>query len=252
MCDMTESYVWHDSFTYLAVFICVTWLNHMYDMTHSRTWPHSYVWHDWIIPPVYIDFIHLRHTTTHYDTLRHTTTYYDTLHLHTVYHVASRHAVSFILPIIRHAVSSILPIITESYPWIPSECHFVYCEYSFVSRLWMYLFWNMNTSRRNTKTMSLYLFLKMNKPRDTSESCYLASQNYSSLLQKSPIKETKEPSKRDTSESCYMSYQLFCVCVRRHAIYGAKWHELCYGAKWHEPSDMSQVTWVTWLILSLL
>jgi len=121
-----------------------------------------------------------------------------------------------------------------------------------VSRLWMYLFWNMNTSRRNTKTMSLYLFLKMNKPRDTSESCYLASQNYSSLLQKSPIKETKEPSKRDTSESCYMSYQLFCVCVRRHAIYGAKWHELCYGAKWHEPSDMSQVTWVTWLILSLL
>jgi len=34
MCDMTHSYVWHDSF------ICVTWLIHMCDMTHS------YVWHD--------------------------------------------------------------------------------------------------------------------------------------------------------------------------------------------------------------
>jgi len=59
MCDMTHSYVWHDSFT------CVTWLIHMCDMT--RTWAlrgqgrcwgacrhasfirdmtHSYVWHD--------------------------------------------------------------------------------------------------------------------------------------------------------------------------------------------------------------
>jgi len=34
MCDMTHSYVWHDSF------ICLTWLIHMCDMTHS------YVWHD--------------------------------------------------------------------------------------------------------------------------------------------------------------------------------------------------------------
>jgi len=34
MCDMTHSYVWHDSF------ICVTWLIDMCDMTH---W---YVWHD--------------------------------------------------------------------------------------------------------------------------------------------------------------------------------------------------------------
>jgi len=34
MCDMTHSYVWHDSF------ICVTWLIHMCDMTHS------YVSHD--------------------------------------------------------------------------------------------------------------------------------------------------------------------------------------------------------------
>ena len=29
VCDMTHSYVWHDSF------ICVTWLTHMCDMTHS-------------------------------------------------------------------------------------------------------------------------------------------------------------------------------------------------------------------------
>ena len=34
MCDMTHSYVRHDSF------ICVTWLIHVCDMTHS------YVWHD--------------------------------------------------------------------------------------------------------------------------------------------------------------------------------------------------------------
>jgi len=50
---MTHSYVWHDSS------ICVTWLIHMFDMTHSYdssicvTWlihmfdmTHSYVWHD--------------------------------------------------------------------------------------------------------------------------------------------------------------------------------------------------------------
>jgi len=37
MCDMTNSYVWHDSF------ICVTWLTHMCDM------PHSYACHDSLI-----------------------------------------------------------------------------------------------------------------------------------------------------------------------------------------------------------
>jgi len=48
ICDMTHSYVWHDSF------MCVTWLIHMWDMTHLLTWynlfmcdaTHSYVWHD--------------------------------------------------------------------------------------------------------------------------------------------------------------------------------------------------------------
>jgi len=43
MCDMTHSCVWHDSF------ICVTWLIHMCDVTHSyvRYVPyHSCVWCD--------------------------------------------------------------------------------------------------------------------------------------------------------------------------------------------------------------
>ena len=56
MCDMTHSYVWHDSF------MCATWLIHTCDMTHSYVWhdsftcvtwlihmcdmTHSYVWHD--------------------------------------------------------------------------------------------------------------------------------------------------------------------------------------------------------------
>jgi len=60
MCDMTHSYVWHDSF------ICVTWLIHMCDMNHSFVWhdsficltrlihmcdmADSYVWHDSPIP----------------------------------------------------------------------------------------------------------------------------------------------------------------------------------------------------------
>jgi len=44
MCDMTHSYVWHDSL------ICVSWLINMWDMTHSYVWHDSfatsYVWHD--------------------------------------------------------------------------------------------------------------------------------------------------------------------------------------------------------------
>jgi len=36
MCDMTYSYVWHDSF------ICVTWLIHKCDMTHSYVWQVSF------------------------------------------------------------------------------------------------------------------------------------------------------------------------------------------------------------------
>jgi len=36
MCDMTHSYVWHDSF------ICVTCLIHMCDMPHSHVWHASF------------------------------------------------------------------------------------------------------------------------------------------------------------------------------------------------------------------
>ena len=45
MCDMTHSYVWHDSF------ICVTWLIHMCDMTH-------YVWRDLSMCVI---FCHVKH-----------------------------------------------------------------------------------------------------------------------------------------------------------------------------------------------
>jgi len=45
MCDMTRSYVWHDSF------ICVTWLIRMCDMTHS------YIWHDSIICATWLSHV---------------------------------------------------------------------------------------------------------------------------------------------------------------------------------------------------
>jgi len=40
MCDMTHSYVWHDSF------ICVTWRIHMCDMTNSYVWHAVYFFFD--------------------------------------------------------------------------------------------------------------------------------------------------------------------------------------------------------------
>jgi len=43
MCDMTHSYVWHDSF------ICVTWLIHMYDMAHSYVCHDSFICATWLI-----------------------------------------------------------------------------------------------------------------------------------------------------------------------------------------------------------
>ena len=42
-CDMTHSYVWHDSF------ICVTWLIHTCDMTHSYVWHDSFICVTWLI-----------------------------------------------------------------------------------------------------------------------------------------------------------------------------------------------------------
>ena len=43
MCDMTRSYVWHDSF------ICVTWLIHMCDMTDSYVRHDSFICVKWLI-----------------------------------------------------------------------------------------------------------------------------------------------------------------------------------------------------------
>jgi len=43
VCDMTHSYVWHDSF------ICVTWLVHVCDMTRSYVWHHSFIRVTWLI-----------------------------------------------------------------------------------------------------------------------------------------------------------------------------------------------------------
>jgi len=42
-CDMSHSYVWHDSF------ICVTWFIHMCDMTHSYVWHDSFIRATWLI-----------------------------------------------------------------------------------------------------------------------------------------------------------------------------------------------------------
>jgi len=65
MCDMTHSYVWHDSFTCVTWLIhtrdpthshvwhdsciCVTWIIHMYDMTHSYVWHDSFTCVTWLI-----------------------------------------------------------------------------------------------------------------------------------------------------------------------------------------------------------
>ena len=43
MCDKTHSYVWHDSF------ICVTWLIHMCDTTYSYVWRDSFICMTWLI-----------------------------------------------------------------------------------------------------------------------------------------------------------------------------------------------------------
>jgi len=43
MCDMTRSYVWHDSI------ICVTWLVHMCHMTRSYVWHDSFICVTWLV-----------------------------------------------------------------------------------------------------------------------------------------------------------------------------------------------------------
>ena len=64
MCDMTHSYVWHDSFICVTwlIHVCymthlvretvvtrVTWLNHLCDMTHSYEWHDSFICVTWLI-----------------------------------------------------------------------------------------------------------------------------------------------------------------------------------------------------------
>jgi len=66
MCDMTHSYVWHDSL------ICVTWLTHMCDMTHP------YVLR---IIPLKPHCNILQHIATHCNTLQRTATHCNTLQL---------------------------------------------------------------------------------------------------------------------------------------------------------------------------
>jgi len=55
MCDLTHSYVWHDSFIHICDMTCsyvchdsfirVTWLIHMCDMTHLYVWHDSFIIH---------------------------------------------------------------------------------------------------------------------------------------------------------------------------------------------------------------
>ena len=51
MCDMTRSYVWHRTHSYVwrDSFICVTWLIHMCDMTHSYVSHDSFICVTWLI-----------------------------------------------------------------------------------------------------------------------------------------------------------------------------------------------------------
>jgi len=58
VCDMTHSYMWHDSF------ICVTWLIHMCDMTHSYVWHDSFICVTWLIHAWKASFVcDMRHVT---------------------------------------------------------------------------------------------------------------------------------------------------------------------------------------------
>ena len=59
MCDMTHSYVWHDSF------VCVTWHIRMCDMTHSYVWHDSLTCVTWLI---HMCDTHMTHTWHTHDT----------------------------------------------------------------------------------------------------------------------------------------------------------------------------------------
>jgi len=55
MCDMTHSYVRHDSF------ICVTWLIHMCDMTRSYMWHVSFICATWLVHTCDMSHSYVRH-----------------------------------------------------------------------------------------------------------------------------------------------------------------------------------------------
>jgi len=98
MCDMTHTYVLHDSSIYVtwlaqtcvrASSLCVTWLIHMCDMTHSYVWHDSFVLHDLFIFVTWftqacarasfvcvtwlIHMCHLTHTYVFHDLFMHVT-----------------------------------------------------------------------------------------------------------------------------------------------------------------------------------
>jgi len=127
MCDMTDSYAWHDllinvthshsrwhmwrnwfihfyisphSYVWHDWIICMTWLIHVPGRIHMCDMTESYVWHDsFTYLAAFICVTWLNHTprvyrlyslATHYDTLRHTTTHYDILRHTTPTHSLSR------------------------------------------------------------------------------------------------------------------------------------------------------------------
>jgi len=55
MCDMTHSYMRHESF------VCATWLMYMCDMTHSHVWHDSFTCVTWLIHTCGMNHSHVRH-----------------------------------------------------------------------------------------------------------------------------------------------------------------------------------------------
>ena len=62
VCDITHSYVRHDSFTMLRNSVtCVTWLIHMRDMTPPYAWHVSFIWVTWVIHKCDMAHLSMRH-----------------------------------------------------------------------------------------------------------------------------------------------------------------------------------------------
>ena len=142
MCDMTHSYVWHESFicaTWLirvrdmTYFINVTWLIHVYDMTHTpsacihaSTLSQSSV-------PVYSTRLTnsnthcntLRHTATHWNTLQHTATHCNTLQ-HTAAHCNTLHNTAAHCNTLQHSTLQHTATRSQSsvpvYSWLIHTC----------------------------------------------------------------------------------------------------------------------------------